>query len=179
MRVPCVVRWPGKIPAGKTNDELCTTMDLLPTFAKLAGAKPPSDRIIDGKDVRPLLFAAEKARSPHEAFYYYHTNQLHVVRSGRWKLHLPSPAKQTNLRGDTRPAKAMLYDLATDIGETTNVADKHPQVVKRLLALGEKARVDLGDGSKKGKNQRPVGRVENPSPRVISPAKSARDGSMP
>ena len=81
MREPCVIRWPGKIPAGKSCDELACTMDLLPTFAKLAGTKPPADRIIDGKDIQPLMRGKKDAKSPHEAFYYYYMTQLHAVRA--------------------------------------------------------------------------------------------------
>jgi arylsulfatase A-like enzyme len=168
MRVPCVVRMPGKIPAGRTCDELATTMDLLPTFAKLAAAHPPDDRIIDGRDIWPLISGQPGAKPPHVAFYYYHQDQLQAVRSGKWKLHLPLPARQTNLRGDTQPSKALLYDLEADIGETTNVAADHPDVVRRLSELAELARRDLGDAGRPGRNQRPCGRVANPTPRVLS-----------
>lgn len=64
-------------------------MDLLPTFAKLAGTEPPQDRVIDGKDIWPLLVCQEGTKSPHEAFYYYQMDQLQAVKSGKWKLHLP------------------------------------------------------------------------------------------
>jgi arylsulfatase A-like enzyme len=70
-------------------------MDLLPTFARLAGATLPKDRIIDGRDVWPLLSGRPDARSPHAAFYYYYMDQLQAVRSGRWKLHLPLETKRT------------------------------------------------------------------------------------
>ncbi len=154
MRVPCIVRWPGKIPAGKSCDEVATTMDLLPTFARLAGGKPPSDRIIDGRDIWPLLAGEKNARSPHEAFYYYMMKQLHAVRSGKWKLFLPLAAKQTNLRGDKKASEARLYDLVADIGESKNLADQNPEVVKRLMLLADQAREDLGDLDRPGKNQR-------------------------
>ena len=164
MREPCVMCWPGKIPAGKTCDELATTMDLLPTFARLAGAKPPRDRVIDGKDIWPLMSGEKGAKTPHEAFYYYQVDQLHAVRSGKWKLHLPLKMKRRNWGKGVPDAPVQLYDLQADIGETTNVADEHPEVVKRLLALAEKARQDLGDIDRKGKNQRPAGWVESPKP---------------
>ncbi len=64
LRVPCVMRWKGRIPAGKVCDELATTMDILPTFAKLAGAKVPDDRVLDGRDAWPLL----SGRSSHARF---------------------------------------------------------------------------------------------------------------
>jgi len=169
MRVPCVVRWPGKIPAGTTRDEMTTAMDLLPTFAKLAGTRPPSDRIIDGKDIWPLLFGKKGTKSPHKAFYYYYMAQLQAVRSGKWKLHLPLAAKWRSYRGATYKSPARLYDLQADVGETTNVAKDHPHVVRRLLALAERVREDLGDVGHKGKHQRPAGLLTNPKPQALSP----------
>lgn len=153
QRVPCIMRWPGVIPASKTCSQLCTMMDLLPTFARLAGAEVPTDRIIDGHDIRPLITGEHGARSPYEAFYYYHVHQLQAVRSGRWKLYLP-------LVG--RPAR--LYDLEGDIGETTNLVARRGDVVTRLLTLAERAREDLGDVDRPGKNQRPAGFVADPTP---------------
>jgi arylsulfatase A-like enzyme len=167
MRVPCVMRWPGKTPAGCECRELACTMDLLPTFARLAGTQPPTDRIIDGKDIWPLMSAAEQAKSPHEAFYFYYRDQLQAVRSGKWKLHLPRTQKP---RGN-RPAQqlpARLYDLNADIPEKNNLADQHLDIVERLLALAEKARRDIGDGPREGANQRPAGLVTDPKPLLLS-----------
>ena len=149
MREPCIVRWPGRIQPGSVCDEMTTEMDLLPTLAKLAGAAPPGDRIIDGRDVWPLLCSQPGAQSPHEAFYYFSRKRLEAVRSGAWKLWL---------------GKRRLYHLGRDVGETTNVAAEHPDVVERLLALADRARHDLGDGSPQypGENLRPAGRVDNP-----------------
>ena len=168
MRAPCVVRWPGRVPAGTACDELCTTMDLLPTFARLAGTKPRADRTIDGKDIWPLLAGAKGARSPHEAFFYYYMAQLQAVRSGNWKLYLPLDAKWASFGGRTRKSPAALYDLAADIGETSNLAARHPEVVARLMALAEKARADLGDIGRRGKGQRPAGHVAHPKPQTLS-----------
>jgi len=167
MREPCVIRWPGKIPAGKSCDELACTMDLLPTFAKLAGTEPPADRIIDGKDIRPLLAGKKNAKSPHEAFYYYFRDQLQAVRSGKWKLHLERTQRP---RGAQKPRKipAKLYDLNADIAEKKNIAEKNSDVVKRLLALAEKARKDLGDAGRKGTNQRPPGLTVTPQPLLLT-----------
>ena len=132
MRMPCIVRWPSIIPAGKTCDELCSTMDLLPTFAKLAGTIPPEDRIIDGKDIWPLLTCKEDAKSPHEAFYYYQVDQLQAVRSDKWKLNLPLDAKYTHGRRNTGSSPLMLFDLSEDLAESIDVSDQHPEVVKNL-----------------------------------------------
>jgi len=170
MRMPCIARWPGKIPKGATCDELCTSMDLLPTFARLAGTREPAERVIDGRDIWPLLSGRQGATSPHEAFFYYYLPQLQAVRSGKWKLYLPLEAKWTSFRGRTRKAAAELYDLKADLGETTNLAARRPDVVKRLLALADKAREDLGDVGRKGKGQRPAGWFGKPTPRLL-PAK--------
>jgi arylsulfatase A-like enzyme len=165
MRVPCVVRWPGRVPAGTTCSELCTMMDLLPTFALLAGSQPPRDRIIDGHDIRPLLFGDPDAKSPYDAFYYYYLKQLQAVRSGPWKLYLPLDNKWRSFRGDTEPSPARLYNLIEDVGETRNVLGAHPDVVARLTAFAEAARADLGDLERTGKNQRPPGMVETATAR--------------
>jgi arylsulfatase A-like enzyme len=142
-------------------------MDLLPTFAGLAGTGAPTNRRIDGHDIAPLMTAQAGASSPYEAFYYYYMGQLQAVRSGKWKLHLPLEAKWQNFSGRTKPSDAELYDLKADSGETRNLAQEHPDVVKRLLALAEKAREDLGDVGRPGKNQRPAGFVANPMPRKL------------
>jgi arylsulfatase A-like enzyme len=124
--------------------------------------------VIDGKDIWPLLAGEAGATSPHEAFFYYYLAQLQAVRSGRWKLYLPLERKWVSFGRKTRTAKAELYDLAADLAETTNLAEQHPEVVQRLLALAEEAREDLGDAGRKGKGQRPAGLVESPTPRTLS-----------
>jgi arylsulfatase A-like enzyme len=156
MRVPCVVRFPGKVPAGTVCDELCTMMDWLPTLARLADASPPAQRSIDGHDIWPLLSGKPGARSPYDAFYYYQQGQLQAVRSGNWKWYVPLVA-----------GRDRLYNLQTDRGETTNVAAEHPDVVRRLTTFVERARRDLGDQGRPGANVRPPGRVEAPQPRIM------------
>jgi len=168
MREPCIVRWPGRIPAGAACDELACTMDLLPTFARLAGASAPTDRIIDGRDIWPLMSGRPGAETPHEAFYYYQMDQLQAVRSGKWKLHLPLKPKKRNWGKPEPGCPLQLYDLDADIAEQNNVADEHPDVVERLLALAEKARDDLGDTGRKGKGQRPAAFVPHPKPLRMS-----------
>ena len=144
MREPTVIRWPGKIAAGVDNDELMTAMDLLPTFAKLAGVEAPTDRVIDGKDIWPTLIGEQK--TPHEAFYYHAANQLQAVRSGKWKLHARN--------GKPRE----LYDLESDVGETTNLLKEHPEIVQRLQGYMKALKADLAV------NSRSAGFVENPQP---------------
>jgi len=166
MREPCVIRWPGKIPAGASCGELACTMDLLPTFAKLADTKPPADRIIDGKDIWSLMAGRKDAKSPHEAFYYYFKDQLQAVRSGKWKLHLSRKSKSRKNK-PSRDIPAQLYDLNADIAEKNNLVDKHPDIVKRLQALAQKAREDLGDRDREGANQRPAGLAVTAKPLLL------------
>ena len=164
QRVPCIMWAPGRIPAGTACDEIASTLDVLPTFAKLAGAAPPADRVIDGHDISDLIHGKQGATSPTEAYYYYLYTHLQAVRSGKWKLHLPRPeyppwcerlhGRHIDREDVFEIKKPLLYDLAADIGETTNVADKHPDVVKRLLKLAEKAREDIGDYDRIGKGAR-------------------------
>ena len=167
MRVPLIVRWPGKVPAGKSCDETATMMDLLPTFARLAGTEAATDRAIDGKDIWPLMSGLTSAKTSYKALYYYHRDRLYAVRSGKWKLHLPIASKQVNHRSGRPMNATLLYDLTADIGETTNVAKDHPEVVKHLVELAEEARRDLGDGERPGRQQRPVGRISMPKPLVM------------
>lgn len=165
MRMPCIMRWPGKIPAGAVNDALCSTMDMLPTFAALAGAEAPAQKI-DGHDIGSILFDARNARSPwdDDGFFFYRMEQLQAVRAGDWKLYLPLEAKFINLQRKGQPAKLELYDVRHDVGEENEVSAQNPDVVQRLTALAEKARADLGDVDRPGSGQREAGMVETPRP---------------
>ncbi|NOY00576.1 MAG: sulfatase [Verrucomicrobia bacterium] len=165
FRIPTIAWWPGRIKAGVSNDEVSSMMDLLPTFAGLAGQQLDGNRVIDGKDIWPILAGKEGAKSPHEAFYYYFMTQLHAVRSGKWKLHLPLQKKLIR-PGVYKLGELALYDLDSDIGEKNNIAADHPNVVKRLKLLAERARRDLGDEGREGSGQRPAATVEKPTARV-------------
>ncbi|MDE0577331.1 MAG: sulfatase [Opitutales bacterium] len=158
VRVPTVVRWPGVVPAGKECSEPATIMDLLPTFAKLGGGKIPDDRKIDGHNIMHLFRGDTDAKSPHEAIYHYSYVHLQAVRSGKWKLVLPRPAKPKWTLWSARMTDAVeevqLFDLQTDIGETKNLAKEHPDVVGRLMKLIENAREDIGDYDRIGMGAR-------------------------
>jgi len=167
-RVPFIVRRPGRIPAGKVCPELATMMDVLPTFAALAGLEPPRDRVIDGKNIVPLLENPESAKTPYDVFFYYFTGQLQAVRSGRWKLHLPLAQKRHGWHREPYEEKGMLFDLGADVAESVNLIDKHPDVVARLTALADAAREDIGDGDRDGRNQRPSGWVETARPLTLA-----------
>jgi arylsulfatase A-like enzyme len=153
QRLPCIMRWPGKIPAGTECNEMTLSMDFLPTFAGLAGSDVPDDRIIDGKSILPLMSGEEEATTQHDSFFYYYKDDIQAVRSGNWKLHIR--------RRDDEVVE--LYDLASDIGEAEDVHDQHPDVVECLLSKIQSCREDIGDGAAdmEGANCRPVGRVEN------------------
>lgn len=156
MRVPCIMRWPGHLPAGGTCEALTTAMDLLPTLAELCGGQPPSDRIIDGQSLWALMESGGHGTSPHEVFFYHWRNTLEAVRDVRWKLHLRKRDEIIN----------ELYDLIDDPGETRNVYAEHPDVVARLMIKVERYRADLGDEAVgvTGQNVRPIGRVDHPEP---------------
>ena len=175
VRVPAVIRWPGKIPAGTSSDAMLMTIDVLPTIAHLVGAELPTHKV-DGLDVWPLLAGIPGARNPHDAYaFYYEQNQLQAVISGdgRWKLQLPHAYRTLAGRPGGHggvPAKyeqkeinqPQLYDLAADVGETTDVAPEHPEVVAGLLGFADRMRDDLGDSllKRQGRCARPPGRLQ-------------------
>jgi arylsulfatase A len=163
-RVPFIARWPKRIPAGNVVGEMAASFDLYTTFAKLGGASNPADRVIDGRDILPLLTAKRGAAAAREAFFYF-TNQgrLQGVRSGKWKLLLPVPLP-TNVNPNNFVTEISLFDLETDLGEAKNVAPENPQVVKQLQALLDRARADLGDFDKPGAGCRPAGFVKEARP---------------
>jgi len=177
IRVPCIMRWPGHIPAGTDSRAMFMTIDLLPTIAARIGAPLP-ERKIDGRDVWPLIANQPGATNPHAAYWhYYQVNELQAVTSGdgRWKLVFPhsfrtlagKPGGTNGLPAGYVQRKVNapeLYDLENDPGETTDVAAKHPGVVARLQAEAEKARAELGDAltRREGPGRREPGRWEPP-----------------
>jgi arylsulfatase A-like enzyme len=160
VRVPFIARWPGRIPADKTQPEPAMTIDMLPTLSRLTGAKLPGGKL-DGKDISPLLFSEAGAKSPHEAYYFYWNNELHGIRSGPWKLYFPhtyrtlegSMAGKDGKPGPYKEAKTglELYNLDSDLSEKTDVAGRNPEVVRRLQMLADRMREDLGDSLMKKK----------------------------
>lgn len=138
IREPTVMWWPGKIPAGSTCREITATIDIMPTLVELCSGELPT-RKIDGKNIWPLMSGQENSVSPHK--HYPLMYGPGTVRSGKWKFY---PWKEGT--GDTsrdKPLKnpsdfpVQLYDLSEDIGETKNVAESHPDVVKQLQAVFE------------------------------------------
>ncbi len=173
VRVPCIMRWPGHIPAGAVQEKPAMTIDILPTVAKLIDADLPEKKI-DGKNIWPLMANEPGAENPHEAYYfYYKRNELHGMRMGKWKLYFPHEYRSIEGRegrSDGMPIPynnhmkmgLELYDLENDISETSNVAEQHPEVVAKMQKVADQMREKLGDSLKdiEGSEVREPGRVE-------------------
>lgn len=135
MRVPFLARWPGRLPAGLVRDGIATLMDLFTTAVELAGGETPRDRVIDGRNILPLLDGS--GGSPHDALYYYFRGEAFAVRHGEWKLHF----HKRELRSNGRPRRPQacsppeLYNLSSDPGERNNIAGEHPEIVQRLSRM--------------------------------------------
>ena len=173
QRVPCIMRWPGVIPAGEVCNQLASAMDILPTIAEITGASLP-DRKIDGVSILPLLKGDKSASPRHELYYYYQQNNLEAVQRDYWKLVLPHTGQtykgfqpgmdgwpgRTGRETITEPE---LYDLRRDPGEWYNVAEYYPEKVAELQVLATEAREDLGDNITKapGANRRKAGSVKD------------------
>lgn len=174
VRVPCIMRWPGHIPAGRVCDEPVMAIDLLPTLTKIIGGAMPTKKI-DGLDISDVLLKAD-GKTPHEALFFYAGTELQAIRQGKWKLHFAHPyitvagepgkgGKPSNWGqnkaqsitqsgiegiasrhgGRVEQLELSLFDLSVDPGETTNVAAQHPEVVARMKKLADPIRADLGD----------------------------------
>ena len=152
---------PGTIPPDSVCSEPAMTIDILPTISHLIGAKLPKHRI-DGKNIWPL-FTGDKAKSPHKAYYFYYGNQLQAVRAGKWKLHFPHgyrtmagrPGGKGGIPTNYSQAKIglSLFDLEKDIGETTDLKDRHPNIMEDLSNLGKAFHANLQ------KTKRPSGKL--------------------
>jgi len=187
VRVPTIAWWPGTVAPDSACDAVAGNIDLLPTFVSLSGGSVPSDRKIDGRDLSPLLLGTSK-ESPREVHYYYRGYRLEAVRCGPWKLALGPQAEamgQGKAGTDASAPGVRLYNLDEEIGERTNVAAEHPDVVERLQALARQMAADLGAG-KPGPGVRPAGTVEHPAvlipgaePRAPRSSKPARPVAIP
>ncbi len=160
VREPSLAWWPSKIAPGSVCDAVAGTIDLLPTCVKLAGGTVPAEPIIDGRDISPLLFGQTK-ESQREAHYYFSSYNLQAVRQGPWKLALTQQSESLS-KGIATDAKInpRLYNLDDEIGEQTNLADKHPEIVAKLQSLATRMSEDIGGNQPK--SRRPAGEVENP-----------------
>lgn len=161
MRVPTIAWWPGKIAADSVSDAVAGTIDLMPTAVALAGGKLPVEPVVDGRDISPLLFGQAK-QSAREAHYYFSGYKLQAVRQGAWKLAI-TPQNETMGKkpaADASGKEPRLYNLDEEIGEKTNVASAHPEVVAKLQALAEKMDAEIGGDAPV--SRRPAGVVETP-----------------
>ncbi len=139
MREPTIFWWPGRVEPGVVMD-MGSTMDLLPTACKLAGADIPSDRVIDGYDLRSVLFNREK--SPRDHLVYYRGQQIYAIRKEAFKAHYIT---QTAYKGEkpVRHDPPVLHNLLHDPSEKYNIADKHPDVIEEINALREKHKASI------------------------------------
>jgi len=136
LRVPCIVRWPGKVPGNSVSDAIFATIDFLPTFVSLAGGEIPDDRKIDGVDQTDLLLGKSREGARDNFFY------VHAYRKGKWKYLEAEHDIYGYSRDTSREIKEELYDLSADMGETNNLADRYPEMVEELRNLLEKERKD-------------------------------------
>jgi arylsulfatase A-like enzyme len=159
QRVPAIFKWPGVIPAGTVNDKISSIMDLYPTLAKWSGAQLPADRIIDGRNIGPLLEGIN-LESPHDTLLYYRLRNLQAIRIGDWKLHLEGSRLDYNnpdydytnaFRFDMKEA---LYNLAEDPGEQRNLIRSKPEIASQL----REAAMSMGKDMQS--NRRPIGQAE-------------------
>ena len=176
VRVPTIAWWPGRVPAGSVNDAVAATIDLLPTFVSLAGGTVPATPVIDGRDITSILLGQSK-ESAREAHFYFSGYDLQAVRQGRWKLALVPQPEDMGKRTKTPPG-LRLYDLDAEIGEQTDVAVQHPEIVAKLKPLADKMLAEIG--GKTPTARRPAGEVKGaktlyPIDNVPSVAKKSAD----
>ncbi|SMO43551.1 sulfatase family protein [Solitalea koreensis] len=171
VRVPFIIRWPSQINSGTICNNMVASMDLLPTIINSCGAKQPVKKI-DGVDITPLLKQVPAANPRDEFVYYYDRCSLKGIRKGQWVLTFPCMSqtykKVTAIGHDGWPGKYAsdsvrlgLYDLRTDPGETLDVKDKYPEIVKQLSVIADRYRNEIGDDLTKikGTEIRPAAKV--------------------
>ena len=164
QRVPCIMKWPNMIAKASVTSEMASTIDLLPTIAAITGSDLPQNKI-DGLDISGLLSGTETT-SPRDEFFFYKGWQLEAIRSENWKLHLPHGYTHV-IKSDSGNVYGMenikseielsLFDLSKDVGETKNVAEQYPEIVKSLLQKIEAKIGELGDDEASGSEKRPSG----------------------
>lgn len=144
VRVPAVLWGPGRVPAGRESGAIVSTLDVMPTFAALAGAVSPHDRVLDGVD-QSALWHGEDGSGARDTFHYFVRMELHAVRRGRWKLAMPRERFHGYAPDVQAVGSPQLYDLQADVNETTDVASQNPEVVAELSGLYEQMRAESAD----------------------------------
>ena len=157
VREPTLAWWPGTIAPGTESAGIAGTTDVLPSFVSLAGGKIKQDVKIDGLDVSDWLLGKAE-QSPRDTWHYFRGTQLQAVRQGPWKLALTGQSLGMGIRQrDADLAKGgRLYNLEQEIGEQTDLATQHPEIVAKLSKIGEAISAELAA------NKRPAGFVVNP-----------------
>jgi arylsulfatase A len=164
-RVPTIARWQGTIPSGKVSGALSSVMDLLPTFAHYAGAEVPEDRVIDGKSLHAILEDPEMAKSPHDFFAYYVTDQLQAITDPGVETTPAAGAQLYHVEQKTWGRwKARLYHLREDISESKDLSEAYPEIVEEMMVRAEMARKWIGDRDRPTLNSRPAGYEAKPVP---------------
>lgn len=167
FRVPCIMRWNKKIPAGLVSNALVTTMDILPTLSSYCCYDLPKDRIIDGKDISYILEGKRK-KADKELFFYYQKQQLQAVRWKNWKYHLPLEKRiKLPALDQIETSDAYLYDLSNDIAESVNIIKQHPEIVTQIKVFIEQIQSDIGDWQIEGANVRSAGYIDEPFSRTF------------
>ena len=139
IRVPCIVVWPGVTPANSECNELVASFDLFDLFAQVAGVEVPSNIVIDGRDIMPLIKGEEGAKSPHKAIYgFAPKGGIRSVRYENWKL----------VYSNSKEKPFELYNLEVDLGEKNNIADQHPDIVKKINKMGVNANNSIKNNKK-------------------------------
>jgi arylsulfatase A len=141
QRVPCIMRWPGKIAAGTTCEGIASSIDFFATLADLAGAPLPADRKLDSISLAETLLEGKPTR--RNVFAYYRGPNLEALRKGDWKLHFWKT--EWAEKGAGKPVPPELYNLREDVGETDNVYAKHPGIVAEIEAEADAFRQAFGD----------------------------------
>lgn len=130
-RVPFIAYWPGTLPAGVVSEDMSMNFDLFPTILSLAGIPVPDDRIIDGKNILPLLTGS--GQTPHETLFFYKGNQLVGVRHNKWKYlrrHMTDNGGYTTLSQGP-----FLFNLELDPNESYSLIETHPDIAQKLDAM--------------------------------------------
>ena len=142
--VPCIVRWPGKVPANKVSDAIFSTLDFMPTFGRLAGYDVPSDRMIDGVDQTELLLGKSEHGARESFVYEYSRGKVGAIRNGKWKLMFPDrkPEKLHMWVRDFGTNDYELYNLETDLSEESNLVKQYPEIVEEIKKMAEIHRRD-------------------------------------
>ena len=172
QREPCIILYPNKIKSGRTINIPMMTIDILPTIAEITGSSLPP-KTIDGKSVWNIWNGTSQ-ESPHKAYFFYQrANELHGVRYKNWKMYFPHRYRTLNGRPGGKDGTPVeyeyntinqieLYDLSSDISETTDVADANPEVVEKIKFIADEMRKKLGDKlyGVSGSENRLIGKIE-------------------